>query len=530
MTSESSGQQDVRTYLRILWRWKFLFLLFLVVLPLGAYFLERGKPKVYQSSTLIEPLSSSFATGSGVPIVAMSLTGVAALVTTTGVAQAAATLLHPPGNPGSLLGEVSAVPNADTGFLTITAQDRDPQRAAAIANAFATALSNYQRGRAISSIDAQIATYSKQLAALPRSDAAERASLSQQIAALTAQRSSPGAGAQVIQPATASAVPLGSSTARAVELAFVIALLLGAGTVLVAEHSDRRIRTPEDLETLTSIPLLGVIAPSAFAHDWRTRSQDDETFEMLSAALTVFNLDRRLASVAIISPGTEDGKTTVAVGLAVAAARAGGRVILVDADLRRPQVATRLGIRVTAGLGAVLLRQRQLSEVVGEYRVSETARLLVLPAGPPQPNPFSLLNSPEMRALLRQLEGLADLVIVDTPAALAVGDALPLLPAVSGVVMAVRMNQSSRAAVRRLQKVIAAADATVVGVVATASDAVTGEYGGARGYYDANSHNGHSLTSLLSPRRRAATRNGAAAADGVDRQSGTPPPVRGPRL
>ncbi len=513
MTPEPTGQQDLMTYVRILWRWKLLFLCFLVLIPLGAYFLERGKPKIYQSSTLIEPLNNSISTGSGVPIVALNLTGVAALVTTTDVARAAAALLHPPGDPGSLLGEVSAVPNLNTGFLTITVQDRNPDRAAAIANAFAAALNTYQQRQAIRSIDAQIAAYSKELTALPRSDKAARLSISQQIATLSAQRTSPGAGAQIIEPAVASATPIGSSVRRALEIAFVIAVLLGAGAVLVAEKSDRRIRSPEDLEALANMPLLGTLAASAFSYNGRDSPRDDEAFQMLSAALNLFNLDRRVESVAITSPGPAEGKTTVAVGLALASARAGKRVILIDADLRRPQVSARLGISAAAGLGAVLLRERRVPEVLVNYQAfgPDGGHLLVLPAGPPRPQAISLLASQEMRALLQQLERHADLVIVDTPAALAVSDALPLLPAVSGVVMVVRMNQSSRAAVRRLQKVLFAAGATVVGVVATASTPGSGEYSGASGYYGVQNHGGHRLRSLVRRRRRhAAPRTQAA--------------------
>jgi len=187
----------------------------------------------------------------------------------------------------------------------------------------------------------------------------------------------------------------------------------------------------------------------------------------------------------IISPGPEDGKTTVAIGLAIAEARAGAQAILVDADLRRPQVSTRLGIPAADGLGAVLLHERELDEVLVEHAVDapDGGRLLVLPAGPPPANPSALISSPEMRALLRELEGRADLVIIDTAATLAVSDSLPLIQAASGLVMIVRMNRSSRAAVRRLQKVIASTHGTVMGTVATGTGTMTYGYG----YYEAGS-------------------------------------------
>ena len=480
MTPESTGQQDVRSFLRILWRWRLLLLAFLVLIPLGAYLLERGKPKIYQSSTLVEPTGS--VGGGNVPFVPENLLAVNRLISTTPLARAAARRLHPPATPGFLLGEVSSSADVNTGFLTITAQDHDPRRAAAIANAFAAALGRQQTARAINNIDAQIAAQSKQLAAISPTDAAARASFLQNIGQLRAQANSSSGGVQVIQRAVASATPVGPNPRRAVEIAFVIALLLGTGAVMLAEKGDLRLRTPEALEHLTNMPLLGVIPPSAFSPEALDDPPGDEAFQMLSAALTYFNVDRRLASVAIISPGPGEGKTTVAVGLAVATARAGKHAILIDADLRRPQVSTRLGIAATAGLGAVLARERTLSEVLiePELDLPEGGRLLVLPAGPPPPNPAALLRSEQMQTLLRELEGEADLVIVDTAAALAVGDALPLFRTVSGVAMIVRMNRSSRASVRRLQKVISSAGGTVMGVVSTGTASAAGGYG--RGY------------------------------------------------
>jgi polysaccharide biosynthesis transport protein len=533
MTPESTGQQDVRSYLRILWRWRLLFLACLVVIPAAAYLIERGKPKVYQSSTLFE-LTGPVTTGSSsAPVVSANPAAIAQLATTTPVAKVAAARLHPPGKPESLIPEVTASADASTGFLTITARDHSPQRAAAIANAFAAALGNEQTAQAKDQADTQINAYLSQLAATSIKDQAGRAALEQQIAQLRGERDASGSGVHVIERAVASATPVGPATKRAVEIAFVIALLLAIGAVVLAENGDLRLRTPEALEHLTNMPLLGVIPPSAFSPDRPTPESDDGAFQMLSAALMFFNVDQPLASVAIISPGPCEGKTTVAAGLAVAAAEAGNRVILLDADLRRPMVCERLGIAETAGLGAVLARQSPLAAVLVEHPVHAPTggSLRVLPAGPPPPNPAALLASQEMRMLLQELEGQSDLLILDTPAALAVGDTLPLLRAVSGVVMIVRMNRSSRAAVRRLQKVITSARGAVLGVVATGSTPAAGGYGDGYGYY-VEGRGDRTRRSLLRRwlrfprRRRSATSPAAAAASALlvePRSSATKP-------
>jgi receptor protein-tyrosine kinase len=98
---------------------------------------------------------------------------------------------------------------------------------------------------------------------------------------------------------------------------------------------------------------------------------------------------------------------------------------------------------------------------------SSSGRLMVLPAGPPPPNPAALMSSQAMRRVLAEAESRSDLVIVDTPAALAVSDPLPLMSVVSGVVLVARMNQSNRVTVSRLQRLIQAAGGTTLGVVAT---------------------------------------------------------------
>ena len=197
----------------------------------------------------------------------------------------------------------------------------------------------------------------------------------------------------------------------------------------------------------------------------------DEAFHMLRGALTYFNVDRKMASVVITSAGQQDGKTTVATQLSLALARAGKRVILVDADLRRPQVCARLGIpEPSSGLGEVLVAEASLRDVLLRFPIPEdfgVGALLVLPAGRPPPNPSELLSSRNMIELMQSLEQQSDLVVVDTPAALAVSDALPLLQAGSGAVLVARMDRSTREAVRRLQRVVTKADGEFLGTVAT---------------------------------------------------------------
>jgi tyrosine-protein kinase len=144
----------------------------------------------------------------------------------------------------------------------------------------------------------------------------------------------------------------------------------------------------------------------------------------------------------------------------------------------------------------------------------------VLPAGPPPPNPAALLASESMRRIVRTLEGQADLVIIDSVAALAVSDALPLLRSVSGCLVIARMNRSSRAAVRRLQKMVGSAHGTVLGVVVTGSGAAMGGYASYR--YTENGHRDGALglLHLRRPRSRKAVDTASANGAAVDPAGG----------
>ena len=466
---EFTGHNDLRGYIRILWRWKLIFLLFVIGAPVAAWLLGHNKPKVYRSSALIgiNQANVSSAANGGSGFTTNNVTAIADLITTSPVAELAGSLMHPPQRAGAIVGEVSANGDPSTNFITVSAEDRDPRRAAAIANAFAGAIGLNRQQAALSAINSSIAAVQAQLKTA--TDAATRAQLQQQLTTLEAAKASPGGQSSVLQPAAPSGTPVGLALRRTIELGLVIGLLLGIGAVLLAEDADRRIRTPDDLERMTDLPLLAAIPPTAFSESLDTTREDEESFNMLRTALRYFNVDRKLESVIVTSPGEQDGKTTVATRLAISAANAGLRVTLVDGDLRRAQVSEKLGIRAKHGLGAVLIGDRKLTDELVDYRLSASGagKLSVLPAGPPPPNPSALIASSEMERVLAELESSSDLVIVDTPAALAVSDPLPLMPLVSGVVLVARMNRSSRGPINRLRRMIEAANGTLVGVVAT---------------------------------------------------------------
>jgi capsular exopolysaccharide synthesis family protein len=501
---EFTGQNDLRSYLRVFWRWKLLLLAFLIAAPLVAYLLVRGERPMYRSSALVgvnQTTVSSSGSGGG-SFSTDNVTAIAQLVTTTPVASVAADLLHPPAKAGQIVSEVSASGDTTTNFLTISAEDRSPQRAAAIANAFAHAISINLKQSAIADIDSSIASIKAQLSNMGPTNPS-RPSLVQQLSQLRASRATQGSSAAILQAATPSATPSGPHIRRTVELGLLIGLLLGLGAIALAENADRRLRTPEDLERVTKLPMLAAVAPSAFADRLDTSVEDEEAFHMLRTSLMYFNVDRRLKSVVITSAGEKEGKTTVATRLALAAARAGQDVILMDADLRRAQVSSRLGLDGSKGLGAVLAGQTTMAATLVEFPIDEpgAGALTILPAGPPPPNPAALVGSEEMQRVLQELESRSDLVVIDTPAALAVSDPMALMRSVSGVVLVARMNRSSRQTVRRLQRIIESAHGTLLGAVATGATAGPGYEHYYPKYYAQNGANGSGAGGFFRRRR-----------------------------
>ena len=470
-----TAEVNPRVYLRALWRRKWIFLAILVVIPVGVYLVVSREQKVYQSSALIEvqPVAVDPASAAAAQSSTQSVNAVAALITTTPVANQAAKRLprpHPSGR--SLLPDVTATADTNTGFITVTANASSPRRAAAIANAFASGVAVTRARQAIRSLNSAIFEATQELNSLPTTDRTARTQLAQRIQQDQALRLAQGSNAQILQSAVPVAAPVSPHVGTALVLGFIAALLLGFVVVALAELADRRLRSLEDLEALTGGPAIGVIPATAFSGKGQTPAEH-EAFHTLRAALRYFNVDRPRRSIVVTSAAKGEGKTTVAIQLAVACAEAGDDVILVDADLRHPQVAARLDIQKGAGLGAVVAGLAALEEALVQCHLSPTqgeGRLGVLASADVPPNPAQLLGSQRMHDLMDELSTIATTVIIDTSPALVVADAYPLFREASGTVLVARIDKSLKTAIRRLSWTIQNAGGSVLGAVATGAE------------------------------------------------------------
>jgi capsular exopolysaccharide synthesis family protein len=263
----------------------------------------------------------------------------------------------------------------------------------------------------------------------------------------------------------------------------VLGLLLGLGLAFLVERLDRRIREPGDLEAIYGLPLLGILPESPALARASKRDAlgprllsngEAEAFQLIRAHLRYFNVDRPLRTLLVASAAPGDGKTTVACHLAAAAAEAGSRVLLVEADLRRPTIAGQLRLRRKPGLADVLIGAAELRAATQTIDASPVdsnghreARLHVVVAGASvPPNPAALIESRAMETIIEQAKSEYDLVVIDTPPLTAVSDAFPLLSKVDGVVIVSWLGRNRRDVARRLHETLTGANAPLLGVVA----------------------------------------------------------------
>ena len=374
------------------------------------------------------------------------------LLTSEKLAQSVIDNAHLDMTVSEVTGSIAAAADLNTVLLTATVTNSSPERSLAIATAIST-----QFGQMVAQLD--------------NHGSPENANVV----------------LNVVSGPTLNPVPVSPRKTLNIGLGVLLGLALGLAAAILREVLDNTVRSPQVLRTMSEAPVLGVIAAdrgskkSPLIVDNHARSVRAEAFRQLRTNLQFIDAARPVGVLVVTSSIANEGKSTTAINLAVSFSDSGRRVLLIEADLRRPRVAEYLDLEGAVGLTNVLVGQAAIDDVLQPWG---RGGLTVLPSGTIPPNPSELMGSPLMAELIIQLRKSFDMIIIDTPPVLPVTDAAVASRLVDGVVLVVRYGKTTRNQVSTALRSLTAVDARVLGTVLTMSPVKGAEAYSAYGYYE----------------------------------------------
>jgi polysaccharide biosynthesis transport protein len=300
----------------------------------------------------------------------------------------------------------------------------------------------------------------------------------------------------VVDKALPPANPVLQPQSTLIITALVFSLLGGIVVAFLMESLDTGLRSIAEIESITELPSLAII-PRARRSSvdqagtmttaqrnvgilTQPKSQFAEAFRSLRTSLLLSTTGHPPKYIVLTSATPSEGKTTAASNLAAILAQRDTRVLLIDGDLRRPNIHHRFGLNGKVGLTTVLTGATTLEESV--QRVTEIPNLDILPSGPVPPFPTEMLSSGAMETILKRSGELYDYVVIDSPPILSVTDGVILARQADAVVLVVRHGKSSKHVVRRARDILLRAGAGITGIVLNAVDMNSPEYYGYYGY------------------------------------------------
>ncbi|MCH8559415.1 polysaccharide biosynthesis tyrosine autokinase [Nesterenkonia sp. DZ6] len=429
---------ELREYLRILHRgWLIIVLATLAGIGAAATYSMLQSPQ-YEAGTRVYVSTDSASTvaelGQGTTYTQQIVESFVQVTTTPRVLQPVIDDLGLQQTPAELSESVAVSTDANTVLMQITATDEDPTLAAEIANSVTESLIGVVG----------------------------------EITPGSSGEDSP-VTVEVLQEAVAPESPVAPRIPLNLALGFLVGMALGVGIAVLREVLDTKIRGEHDISAITDTPVLGGITYDPEAQKRPLVVQVDpkspraESFRTLRTNLQFLEVGESRRSFVVTSSIQGEGKSTTVANLAITMQEAGQRVLVIDADLRRPRVADYFGLEGAVGLTNVLIGKVDLADVVQYWGPHDLA---VLPAGDIPPNPSELLGSPSMDALLRFVEDQFDVVLIDAPP-LAVTDAAVLATRATGAIMVVAAGKTTRQRFTRSISSLESVGAKLFGVVPT---------------------------------------------------------------
>lgn len=430
---------ELKLYAAFLRRWGLLIGAVALVAGAIAFVFESQQPTLYAASATML-VNQSRPSSSGPDFESLQTRQrlartYAELLVKRPVLEAAINQLQIDLDPGLLGGRTLVAIVPDTELLKLTVRDPDPQRAADIANAI---------GGGFSKIEGQL---------LGDPYAAARQTL------------------YVVEAARPDWTPVSPNIPRSVVLAAVIGIMLSAAGGFLYDYFNDRVKSRQDIERLIGLPTVATIGRIAGSEPadmlivpGKTPLPIAEAYRMVRGQIEGLVGDRVIHTLVVTSSVPLEGKSTTAANLSVAMAQTGKRVILVDADVRRPALHRFFRRTNTRGLTTALLRHG--GDTAQEHLVAtDIENLQLMPAGPVLANSVGYLGSRRMIELIDELKHLADLVIFDTPSLLTVVDAQLVIGAADATLLVVRPSITREETLQRAVEQITQTGATILGVV-----------------------------------------------------------------
>ncbi len=296
---------------------------------------------------------------------------------------------------------------------------------------------------------------------------------------------------KVIDTAKVPKTPVKPNKKMNVGMAGILGLLLGAALIYLLEFVDHTFKKPEDVERQLGLNVIGTVPKFEGGKRGKKKAKDkkeleqeylknlitnndpkapaSEAFRELRTNLQYASVDREIKAMVLTSPSLGDGKTVTTVNLAVALAQSGRKVLIMDADLRKPKVHHYFGIKNGEGLTNILTEDKDMKKIKITEK-NDIPNLYIMTSGPIPPNPAEILSSNKMRQLLEQLKKEYDVIVIDTPPVGQVTDAAVLSGITDGVLLVISSGDTRIEMAKRAKKALEGVNAHVIGTVLTKLD------------------------------------------------------------
>jgi polysaccharide biosynthesis transport protein len=498
---------DFRRHLYLFWHWTWLIALGGLVAAVSALLVSRQMTPGYETSTkllVMEAPANRSADYNSILTSERLTRTYSDMMTNESIVGEVISRLALNISPADLVKDITVSPIRDTQLILITVSGADPSLIADIANTlvdvFIQKVKNIQGERFSNTRDnlqKEVVVMEKLLADTSAqkdaaTDPADKDRLEAKVIQYRAMYASMLSSyeqarlaetqntSNVVQVNTAQPpqIPVSPKTTTNTVLAGLLGMLMVAGIVYAMDALDDTLKTPDEVVNKLKLPVLGVI----FSHpgnghpvtEAEPRSPVSEAFRSLRTNIRYADVDHPIRSILVTSPTESEGKTTVSANLAVVLAHAGGSVVLLDADLRRPMVHRRFGLHNVVGLTNLLLRP-DLS-LDGALQSTSIPGLGVVTSGDLPPNPSEILGSQKMVSLLDKLLQQDHMVVIDSPPVLPVSDAAILAPNTQGVLLVIQPGSTNVAAARQAIENLRHVNAHILGVVLNNVDLKASRY------------------------------------------------------